>query len=616
MAGTSSGPEARWTPASTLADLKPGSTRLLRVGHDQVALFRLSDGRVFAVDNRCPHEGYPLVQGAVSGQTLTCVWHNFKFDLKDGACLLGDEAVRSYPVRVIEDQVEVDLRPPDQGKLIARLWSSLAVGLEGAEVGRMARDTARLIEAGVDPVQIAATAARWDALHAEYGTTHALPVAADVASLARHRLPGQQATLPLVQLLEITARPSIRQPERAIPAPVDPGEDPVAAGLRLQALVEAEDAAGAEALMRGALAKGWGRQTVEPWLLRLCADHFLDFGHALIYSVKVMDLLELAGWEHADPLLSTLVYSVTLGTREDLLPPWAGTRRRLEIVSGELPRWAARPREAGPGWTGATDSGPRTLRDAILDGSPADAFNAVRDALRDGAPLDRICDGLVLAASERILRFDPAIARAKENQNDWLDVSHLLTFASAVRHALTRCDDPSLLRLLFQSAHFTQRAGALDGPRQTWKPAAEADLSDLGRAVEAKDPARALSVAAALLERHGGPEPLVGTLLAFALDDPAVRGIVVAHVLKTLMVALDETGRLGDPSPLLATLRFAASPQRERRVARVVHEAIELVVHGRIPRDLTASGGAQRGGAKASGDEAHGDGSSGDEAAS
>ena len=42
----------------------------------QVALFH-ANGRVFAIDNRCPHEGYPLVKGSVNSDcVLTCNWHN------------------------------------------------------------------------------------------------------------------------------------------------------------------------------------------------------------------------------------------------------------------------------------------------------------------------------------------------------------------------------------------------------------------------------------------------------------------------------------------------------------------------------------------------------------
>jgi len=79
-----------WTRVGALESMKPGSTRLVKSGRLQAAVFRLEDGSLHAVDNRCPHEGYPLVQGDVDGCTLTCLWHNYKFDLRDGRCIKGD----------------------------------------------------------------------------------------------------------------------------------------------------------------------------------------------------------------------------------------------------------------------------------------------------------------------------------------------------------------------------------------------------------------------------------------------------------------------------------------------------------------------------------------------
>ena len=43
-----------------------------------------SEGTVYAVDNRCPHMGFPLSRGTVSDGILTCHWHHAKFDLAGG----------------------------------------------------------------------------------------------------------------------------------------------------------------------------------------------------------------------------------------------------------------------------------------------------------------------------------------------------------------------------------------------------------------------------------------------------------------------------------------------------------------------------------------------------
>ena len=63
-----------------------------------------------ACNNRCPHEGYPLVEGVLDAQcVLTCNWHNWKFDLKTGETLYGGDRLRVYPVMVREGMVHVDV---------------------------------------------------------------------------------------------------------------------------------------------------------------------------------------------------------------------------------------------------------------------------------------------------------------------------------------------------------------------------------------------------------------------------------------------------------------------------------------------------------------------------
>ena len=83
---------SQWVQAFSVQHLPVGGAKLFKQGREQVAVFRPSDAEIYAVDNRCPHEGYPLIQGSREGCTLTCCWHNYKFDLKSGACIKGDEA--------------------------------------------------------------------------------------------------------------------------------------------------------------------------------------------------------------------------------------------------------------------------------------------------------------------------------------------------------------------------------------------------------------------------------------------------------------------------------------------------------------------------------------------
>ena len=68
------------------------------------------EGRLFAIANRCPHEGYPLSEGTLGpGCVLTFNWHNWKFDLGSGAALVGRDPVRTYDVAERNGKIFIEL---------------------------------------------------------------------------------------------------------------------------------------------------------------------------------------------------------------------------------------------------------------------------------------------------------------------------------------------------------------------------------------------------------------------------------------------------------------------------------------------------------------------------
>ena len=74
----------------------------------ELVLFRAAD-RIHAFENRCPHEGNPLSEGEIAGPTLTCVFHNWRFDLETGACLFGDLPAKRYEASIEDDHIQIRL---------------------------------------------------------------------------------------------------------------------------------------------------------------------------------------------------------------------------------------------------------------------------------------------------------------------------------------------------------------------------------------------------------------------------------------------------------------------------------------------------------------------------
>jgi nitrite reductase/ring-hydroxylating ferredoxin subunit len=78
-------PNKEFALAGSLEELK-AKGRLVVHGAHRPILVIYNRGRIFALDNRCPHVGFPLERGSVGDGILTCHWHHARFDLESG-CL-------------------------------------------------------------------------------------------------------------------------------------------------------------------------------------------------------------------------------------------------------------------------------------------------------------------------------------------------------------------------------------------------------------------------------------------------------------------------------------------------------------------------------------------------
>src|SRR5438128_3365149 len=131
-----------------------GCTVVRAGGHGGIAVFA-HEGGFSAVDNRCPHMGFPLSRGTVRDGLLTCHWHHARFDLDGGGTLdpFADN-VRSFRVQVDGDDVYVlvddALQADDRGRWLARLEEGLEHGLDFV----LAKSTIASLSTGVDAADV------------------------------------------------------------------------------------------------------------------------------------------------------------------------------------------------------------------------------------------------------------------------------------------------------------------------------------------------------------------------------------------------------------------------------------------------------------------------------
>lgn len=99
-----------WLEIGDLEDIPPRGARVVTTDHGDIAVFRTSDDRVFAVEDSCPHKKGPLSQGIVHGDRVTCPLHNWVINLADGTAVAPDKGCAvHYPVRVERGLISVDL---------------------------------------------------------------------------------------------------------------------------------------------------------------------------------------------------------------------------------------------------------------------------------------------------------------------------------------------------------------------------------------------------------------------------------------------------------------------------------------------------------------------------
>ena len=521
-----------WTRAASLEALKRKGRLVFRKAGRQIALFDTPHG-VLACNNRCPHEGYPLREGSLDGRCiLTCNWHNWKFDLQNGRNLYGGEGLRTWPVEVRGGEVWVDLADPPFAERRAEILASLAEAREDNAYERMAREIARLHRLGADPLDALREAIRWSAERMEFGWTHAYAGAADWLTLHDENEGDDETRLACVlESVAHIADDVLREARRPFPDAARPWDEEA-----FVAAVEAEDEGAAVALLRGGLAAGLGFADLERGLTRVALAHYNDFGHSLIYVTKAGRLIERLGREVAEPVLLSLARGLVFATREDLIPEYRGYAKALD-------QWGRAKNGVEP---------------ACADWRGLGIDKALtRAAASSTAPPMRLFHALLGANARNLLTFDAShqdrVRISIDDNVGWLDFTHGITFANAVREQCTRFPElwpAALLQMAcFSGRNAPYTAGDADGA--PWR----VDDAD------------------AFLE--GAVERLY--------DHGAGEFIVSVHLLKTVLAAREEIR--AEPPPEVADLlaaglnRFLNARLKRRQVRRSVYQAMKFVAY-------------------------------------
>ncbi|MEH6403057.1 MAG: Rieske (2Fe-2S) protein [Sneathiella sp.] len=520
---------SKFVKVASVKELNTRKRLVVKVDRKQIALF-LSDTKILACNNRCPHEGYPLSEGSLTKDCiLTCNWHNWKFDLITGDTMVGGDQLRIYETKVIGDDIFLDVKEPPVEVEIEKTLGNLKASFKGQEYDRMAREIARLQKVGGDPLEAVRQAIQWTHDRFEYGMTHAFAAAQDWLKLRDDT--SETASEKLVPLLETVGHmswDSLREPKHSFTNKSQPFNS-----LQFETALEDEDEDQAISLLNGALKDAVDQETLFSSLRKCALAHYADFGHSAIYTYKTQQLIETLGPTVIGPLLKALVRSLIFARREELLP-------EFKRYTPALNEWEK---------TSSSEFEDFSLEGKNVNQSLAHTLAHSREDPENLYPriLHQLARNMLYFKADLMEKWDKPVSY----NITWLAFSHGLTFSNAAR---TFCEKTPQLwpQTLLQMACFSGRN------------AAYVDFSQNMEKWYVDDTDAFLKEAKKGLLDHANPEFLISS-----------------HLVKVVTAVAEEVRQNPEAvyiqDLIAATNRFLNSPFKRKHTKRTATQSIEFV---------------------------------------
>ena len=488
----------------SVEEVKQRGCMVVTGGGHTIAVFRRDD-EFAAVDNRCPHMGFPLDRGTVKNGILTCHWHHARFDLSSGGTFdpFADD-VRSFPVSVEDDTVWVDPSPPEPDPI--ERWSHrLEDGLEHNIRLVIAKSVLGLNSAGADYRVPLTIGAQFGTTYSAQGWGQAMTMLTCAANIQKH-LNDEDKTRALYQGLRQVASECAGMPPRFLVDPLPTGETrPEVFKDWFRSFIEVRDDEGAERSLRTAIDLGISQREIADMVFAAATDRiYLDAGHVLDFCNKAFEILDHIGWEHAGQVLTSLVHGMASARRSEELNSWRNPIDLSSLV------WEARDALPGLWVEGAKARGEWDDEDAlvgvILEDDPVATIEALKDAVREGATAEHMGGAVAYAAFLRMARF-----HTSNEFGDWDTVHNTLTAANALHQALKRAPSIELTRAVFDVAMSIYLDRFLNMPPQRLpEPNGARPEEDLGDSIlKAMDSQQQVEQSAKLVSDYlsGSPDP-------------------------------------------------------------------------------------------------------------
>ncbi len=434
----------KYVRAVRLVDLEAKGCMTVQVEGRTLVLFS-QGGKIFAVDDRCPHMGFPLHRGTVRDGILTCHWHHARFDLASGGTFdQWADDVQVFPVQIRDGDVWVDLAQ----RMDPRVHHAkrLRDGLERNIPLVVGKAVITLIDGKGDPVEPFRTGLDFGSHYRQAGWGQGLTILTCMMNVLPH-LDDEDKPRAMYHGLSAVSFECAGMPPRFAVHPLPTATADIDTLKRwFRQFVEVRDAEGAERCVISSLRAGANRRQMADMLFSAATDHrYIQTGHVADFTNKALEALDSAGWEHAEPVLTSLVRAYANADRMEESNAW---RHPVDLVSilerafEDLPAALQAGRDKSGSWKGSDK-----LVEVLLGDEAEVIANTLLEALRGGCSGQELAGAVAYSAALRIARF-----HTSNEFSDWDTALHSFTFANAMHQALRRAASPELVRGAFDAA--------------------------------------------------------------------------------------------------------------------------------------------------------------------
>jgi nitrite reductase/ring-hydroxylating ferredoxin subunit len=578
-------PSREFVLAGSLEELKAKGRLVLRGGHRPIVVI-YDRGRVFALDNRCPHMGFPLERGSVEDGILTCHWHHARFNLESGCTFdLWADDVPIFPVELRNGEVwvkttvgHIDPAAHWRQRLADGLAHDLGLVIAKAVHGQLAAD--------VPQVDIVRQVALFGAQNRD-GWGVGMTILTALANLLP-AMPEEEVYLALFHGARRVAADCDGEAPRRERAPLESRPEPATLKRWLRRWTSVRHREAAERTLLTAIAAGVSQAVLPDALVAAATDRaFADSGHSLDFINKAFECLDLIGWEHSAAVLPTVVGQMVAARGAEESTAW---RQPIDLIAlcdeaaSELPQLFAGGVHA---WSDHAE-----LARELLGDDPVKIVDAIKAAIQNGAAPADLGRSLAYGAALRVARFGNA-----NEHSDWETAHHVFTYANAVDRMFRRIGSAN------SDSYVTAVRGVLHGAMALYLtrylnvppariPGEEGEpLDDLPAEIEkiraalldAFDRQRQIDLAARLVARHlklgHSPQALIATLAHATLREDA--GF---HAYQTLEAGVRQFTAWGNTDEgrhiLIAVARYLAAHSPTERAALQTADIARRLMRG------------------------------------